>query len=555
MTILTMNRAELEKKVGKITKEIENKISMMGTPIESVTSDEVAVEIFPNRPDLLSLQGFSRALLQNLGKKGVAKFKIEKPEKDYVVEIDKSVKEVRPYTVCAIVKNLKFDDEKIKEIIDIQEKLHLTLGRDRKKIAIGIYPLEKIKLPIRYLAKKPDEIKFMPLEMNKELTGAQILRQHPTGRDYAHLLKDAEVFPIFIDADDKILSMPPIINSHETGKISEKTKDVFIECSGFNLPYQKKVINILTTALDEMGGKIYSMEIQDPKEGKFLSPNLEPEKLEFKIKDINKTLGLELNEKEIKSYLEKMGIGFEKTKEKIYALIPAYRADVLHWVDLAEDIAIAYGYDKFEPEIPEISTIAEESKTSLIKKTIAEILAGLGLLEVSSFHLCKKKDIKKIYFNIKNEELLEVEDSKTEYNTLRIDLLSNLLKVFSENSDATYPQKIFELGRVFSKDENKETRIKETEKLGIALTGEKANFTEIKQILDYLFRMLDKNYKIESCENNNFISGRVAKIKVNGKDVGFIGEVAPRIIRNWKSKMPVSALEIDLDWVRGIERG
>jgi len=496
------------------------------------------------------LQGFSRAVLQNLGKKGVASFKVNAPEKDYKVVIDKSVKKVRPYTVCAIVKGLKFDDEKIKEIVDIQEKLHMTLGRKRKKIAIGIYPLEKIKLPIRFLARKPNDIKFMPLEMNKELTGAQILRQHPTGRDYAHLLQDADVYPIFIDADNKILSMPPIINSHDTGKIGDNTKDVFIECSGFNLEYQKKVINIIVTSLADMGGKICAMEISDPEEGKFVSPDLEAEKMEFKIEDVNKMLGLELCEKEVKKYLVEMGIGFSREDNKTFALVPAYRADVLHWVDLAEDVAIAYGYDNFEPEIPAIATIAEEDRTSILKRKIGDVLAGAGLLECSSLHLCKKKDVKKMHYEMKSEDFICVEDSKTEYDVLRNDLLSNLMKIFSENSDATYPQKIFEMGRVFARGDG-ETGIEETEKLGVALAGESANFTDIKQILDYLFRMLDKTYSIEEVENSNFISGRVAGIKVDGVLVGVIGEIAPRVLKNWKLKMPVACFEIDISFFMG----
>ncbi len=541
MTILTLNRKELEKKIGKITKEIGEKITMMGTPVEESNEKEISVEVFPNRPDMLSLQGFSRSLLQYLGKGKITNFKIYPGEKDYSVKIEKSVKNVRPYTVCAIVKNLKFDDEKIKEIIDIQEKLHMTIGRKRKKVAIGIYPLEKIKLPIRFIGKKPDEIKFVPLEMDMKLTGSQILRQHPTGREYADLLKDAEVYPVFIDADDKILSMPPIINSDETGKISENTKDVFIECSGHNKAYLKKCLNIIVTALSDMGGRIYSMVIEDS--GKEISPDLEPWKLEFKIEDINKMLGLELSEKEIRNYLARMGISFEKEKDKFFGLIPAYRADVLHWVDLAEEVAIAYGYDAFEEELPKIATIAEENKFARTKKVLGEILSGLGLLETSSFHLAVKDDIKKMHYDFK--DWIEVEDSKTEYNVLRIDLMSNLLKILSENSDASYPQKIFEIGRVFA-DGDTETGVKEEEHLAVALIDEKITFTNAKQILDYLFKMLDKEYKIEEVEDNNYISGRVGKILVDGVEVGRVGEIAPRVLRNWGIGMPVVGFEFDL---------
>jgi len=255
MTILTLNKKELEKKVGKIDSKMEELITMMGTPIEEIKEAEISIEVFPNRPDLLSLQNFARALNQYIGKEKVADFKINKPEKDFVVTIDKSVKKIRPYTVCAIVKNLNFDDEKIKEIVDIQEKLHNSIGRNRKKVAIGVYPLEKIKLPIKFIAKKPEEIKFVPLDSPKEMNGRQILRNHPTGRDYAHLLKNAEVFPIFVDSNNKILSMPPIINSEETGRITKNTKEIFIECSGHNLFYLKKCLNILISALYYMGGK------------------------------------------------------------------------------------------------------------------------------------------------------------------------------------------------------------------------------------------------------------------------------------------------------------
>ncbi|MFZ5955419.1 MAG: phenylalanine--tRNA ligase subunit beta [Nanoarchaeota archaeon] len=546
MTILSLNRKEIENVIGKIKPDVEEKISMFGTPVENLSNEELSVEVFPNRPDLLSMQGFSRALLNFFEKKKIFEYTVNKPEKDYEVKVEKVVKSIRPFTVCAIIKGLKLDDQKIKNIIDIQEKLHLSIGRKRRKIAIGIYPLEKIKLPIRFTAKKPDDIKFIPLESEKELTGRQILRQHPTGKEYAHLLEDKEIFPIFIDAENKILSMPPIINSQETGKITENTKDVFIECSGHNLAYLKKSMNILVTAFADMGGVIYAMNIKDAKD--FISPDLEPEKLKFSLDDINKTLGTKFNEKDIKRYLEKMGIKYEKINNENIAFIPAYRTDLLHWIDLAEEVAIAYGYEKFEPEIPSISTISEEDKQAIIKRTIEEILTGLQLLEASSFHLCKRQDIKKMHYDFK--EFIELIESKTEYDTLRMDLITNLLKIISENSDSSYPQKIFEIGKVFKKNTQKETGIEENESLAIAITNENSNFTELKQILDYLFRMIDKEYSLEPVENSGYILGRCAKILVDKKEAGIIGEVSPRVLKNWKLKMPVCALEMKLDWIK-----
>ncbi|MEK6935198.1 MAG: phenylalanine--tRNA ligase subunit beta [Nanoarchaeota archaeon] len=546
MTILTLNKHQLEKEIGKITPEIEEKITMFGTPIENITENEISVEVFPNRPDLLSFQGFARTLISYLKKPQISEYKINPPEKDYKVTIDKSVKKVRPFTACAIVKNLKLDDEKIKDIIDIQEKLHGSYGRNRKKLAIGIYPLETIKLPITFLAKKPEDIKFQPLEFPKEITGRQILSQHPAGREYGDLLKNAEVFPIFQDANNEILSMPPIINSHKTGKITESTKEVFIECSGFNQEFLKKTLNMIVCALHDIGGKIYQMEIKDSKNEP--SPNLEPEKMAFKIETINQTLGLNLSEKEIKNLLKKMGIGHEHNKDTNVALIPSYRTDILHEIDLTEEIAIAYGYDKFIPEIPSISTIGQEDKTAILKRKISEILIGLNLLEISTYHLStKEKQFKNMNIKEFKPMMIEVETSKTENNILRHSLLANSINILRNNSDAQYPQKIFELGKVFENNENSETQISEKEKLCISLCSEKSNFTEIKQILDYLTRMLNIQYQIKETSSSQFIEGRTGSIMINNKEVGIIGEITPIILKNNKIKMPVASLEMDLN--------
>ena len=113
------------------------------------------------------------------------------------------------------------------------------------------------------------------------MDGLQILSKHPKGRDYAHLLEGKKLFPYFIDAQNNILSMPPIINSHQTGKISESTKDVFIECSGFDYQTLKTCLNIIVTALADMGGQIYSLELDYGV--KKTTSDLTPEKMKLDL--------------------------------------------------------------------------------------------------------------------------------------------------------------------------------------------------------------------------------------------------------------------------------
>jgi phenylalanyl-tRNA synthetase beta chain len=537
MATAKFNKKTFEKEIGKLNPELENKIALFGTTVEKVTEEEIEIDVTPDRPDLLSYQGFKRGFLAFIKKSpGLKEYKINPPEKNYTVKIYSSLKGIRPFTACAIVKGLKFDDEKIKEIIDIQEKLHSTVGRKRKKLAIGIYPLEKIKMPIKFMALEPDKIKFKPLESPWEMSGLQILQRHPTGRDYAHLLSGKSKFPVFIDSNNCILSMPPIINSELTGRIDEKTKDVFIECSGFDMEILNKCLNIIVTTLGEMGGKIYQVKlIGAPLK---VTPDLTPEENKISLENINKTLGLELSEKEIKENLEKMGHSYKKGIVKS----PSWRTDILHEVDLIEDVAIGYGYDKFKPIIPKISTIGSEDKKATIKRKIGEILAGLGLLEVSNYHLTKIKDQYTKMGIPKGQEkkVTEVIESKTEYNILRNDLTHYLLKNLSENVDTEYPQNIFEIGKTFED-------LKEKDNLSIALTP--GYFTELKQILEYLGRMLEIEFKLKETDNpkNHYIDGRTGEITLDKKTIGTIGEVHPKILKNWKIKMPVSMLEINLE--------
>jgi len=537
MATISLNKKTLEKKVGKLDEKLKNRITMLGCPIEAETPEELQVDITPNRPDFLSEQGISRALLAFIGKKtGLPTFKVEKS--NYKVIVEPSVKQVRPYTVCAVVKNLKFDDNKIKEIIGMQEKLHTTYGRNRKRLAIGIYPMEKIKFPINYKALAPDKIKFKPLESPREMTGSQILARHPAGRDYASLLEGKKVYPVFTDGTGAVLSMPPIINSHETGKVNKQTKEVFIECSGFDLDVLNKCLAIIVTTFSDLGGKIYEVNLKYGNKT-IKTPNLAPEKMKVSLKNVNKLLGLELKDNEVKRLLERMNYSYNKGN----ILIPAYRTDILHEVDLIEDVAIAYGYENFVPKIPQTSTIAEESRLEVLKSNVADMLVGLGLIETYSHSIttyedeCKKMQLKR--------DLIHLDDAKTNYKDMRAAMIPSLIKILGNNRDVDYPQRIFEIGEVFEKINGNIS-----EKTNLALTLTNSNFTEANQVLDFVMRMLDLKYEIKASKHNSLIEGRTAKIIINKQEVGVIGEVHPQVLTNFKLLVPVSAFELELDKIK-----
>jgi phenylalanyl-tRNA synthetase beta chain len=487
---------------------------------------------------MLSVQGFARAFSSFIGvSPGLKKYKVAKSNASVI--ISNAVKKIRPYTACAIVRNLKFDDAKIREVVQIQEKLHITYGRNRKKAAIGIYPFEKIKLPIRFTAIKPEDIVFRPLEYPNEINARQILSKHPAGREYGKLIADLPKFPVFIDANNKILSVPPIINSHNTGKISENTKDVFVECSGFDYHVLSICLNIIVTALSDMGGRIESMQLKYGSKT-ITSPNLEPRKMKIDIKALNKLLGLNIKGGEIKKYLACMGYGYTKGS----VLVPSYRADILHEFDIFEDIAIAYGFDNFKEEIPKVATIGEEDKFEKFKNKISDILTGFNLLETSSYHLTNKDEMLiKMDLDL---DTTEIESASADYNILRSWLVPGMLKILKENKRYDYPQKLFEIGTIFKKNPQEETGIEENTRLCVCISHAKAGYTEIKQVLDSLLSNVGLPYSISETEHPSFIPGRVGRVFIENNKVAYIGEIHPKCLENFMLEMPVAVFELNL---------
>jgi phenylalanyl-tRNA synthetase beta chain len=332
--------------------------------------------------------------------------------------------------------------------------------------------------------------------------------------------------------------MPPIINSDTVGKVTTKTKDVFIECSGFDFEYLSKSLNMIVTALAEIGGQIFEVKLNYQKPVK--TPILEPTKKKLDIKYVNKILGENLSQKEIKTCLEKMGFGYEKNN----VLIPCYRADILHQIDFVEDIAIAYGYENIKEEMPKIATIGQEDPFGVFENHVREILIGFGLVEVKNFHLSNPKTQNDKVLT--NKELVQIENSfSEEYSVLRRMLTSQVLEVLQKNKHHEYPQNIFEIGKIFKP----KTTIKENTRLCVALCGD-ANFTKIKQITESLITKLGitcKTVEVDDLKYPSFIPGRIAVIEVNNQNIAHIGEIHPQVLNNFELEMPVALLEIDLE--------
>ncbi len=513
--------------------------------IDGFEGDEIKIDSKDtNRPDLWSAEGTAREIAGRYGKKGLPQYKTEKS--GLTVKVEKSVKNVRPYTVCAVVRNLTITDEFLKQMIQLQEKVDGTFGRNRRDVSTGIYDYRKIKGNVTFKAVSPTGIKFIPLRFEKEMTPAQILKEHPKGQEYGHLLKGYDKYPLFIDDKGNVLSLPPIINSDYTGKVTEHTEDVFIEVSGFNLDILMTAINVFVCALADRGGKIETVDVVYP-DKTITTPQLKPKKFKVKRDYINKITGLGLSDKDIKELLETARYNVEIKGDEIHVEYPAYRQDIMHQRDIVEDILISKGYNQIEPLSVGIKTKGGLDSFARFGDKIGEIVVGLGFQEILSYTLTNKDNLFK-KMCMKEEDVCELENPVSmNWSIFRKTVLPGILEFFSKNKHYEIPQKVFEIGTCVIPDERAETRYRDNQRLACGITARQVTYEEVASIIDALMRAIGINYKFRKTENPSFIKGRCAEIMAGAKIIGILGEVNPRVLNNWEIENPVVGFEVDLD--------
>lgn len=547
MPTIEISKKDLFKLIGKkLSKtELEDDLLLVKGEIDSEEGDSLKIEIADtNRPDLWSTEGIAREIRTEYHKSSESFGKLKKS--GVIVKVDDNLKDIRPMTVCAVIRNLNITSDVLSQMIQLQEKVCETFGSKRKEVAIGVYDLHKITFPIIYKAFKPNDIKFVALESTRKLNLNQILRTHPKGKEYAHLLEGHTKYPIFIDSDDEVLSMPPVINSDHTGKVTEKTKDLFIECSGFSLKYIMPALNTIVAALYERGAKIETVDVVYS-DKTIVTPDLKPKKIVVDWNFIEKRIGLTIGKKKIIDLLKKAHYTILKDKGKMLELsYPAYRQDIMHPIDVGEDVTIRYGYNNIEPINPELITDQSILPINFFNKDVANIIVGLGSQEVLSYTLTNKDTlIKKM--NLKEMKIVEVENPVSKnWSVFRTWITPCLIEFLSKNTNQEYPQQIFEIGEVVIFDKAAETRTSNPTRLAWAKADKTADFTEAKQALDFLMRSLGVKYKIKETTHDSFIKGRVGRVYVNKKAVAYLGEINPAVLNNFGIEMPVCTFELNL---------
>lgn len=548
MPVITLERERFSRFVGRelTLANMLKWLPWLGFDVEKVGEDHVKVEFNPNRVDFCSYAGVARAF------KGLRGWEVGLPRYDVkssstVLNIKSAVSEVRPFMLGAVVRGIKLGKDDVVDLMEMQEDLHWGIGRDRKKASIGVHNLGVVKPPFTFTAAEPRSVRFTPLDKTEEMDLQEILEKHEKGVAYKHLVEGAPKYPLLKDKDNKVLSMPPIINGELT-RIDEKTRDLFLDVTGTDYVAVEKSLNILSTALADMGGTLEKVKVKYPDRTVF-SPDLSPQKAKLRAAYAEELLGLQLPESRIVECLQKCRLGAKEAgKGVVQAEVPAYRIDILHEVDLVEEVAIGYGYYKLRPTFPSSVTIGERHPAYKTANKARHILIGLGFTEVMNFTLTNEG----LHYEKMNEEMGKparlANPVSIEYTIIRQRLLPNLMKNLADNRHESFPQRLFEVSDVVLLDRKQENGCERRLHLAAVSSHVTANFTEIKSTLEsMLTNMGVRSWKTSARAHPSFIEGRVASVSIKNKQIATLGEVHPKVLNNFELENPAAAFEIDLE--------
>ncbi len=574
MPVVDVDPEELRELTGQADKsddELKSDLFSLGLEFEGETEDgEFQLEFAPDRLDRLSVEGVARSLRYQYGEdRGVAIPSTNTPE--WTIEVEGTPEE-RPYVTGAIVRGIDLSDGVLDSLIQLQEKLHATMGRGRAKGAIGVHDLtmlkgapakEGVEKSVRYTSMDPDE-RFVPLESDEEMTPAEVVDRHHMGSEYADLVEDMDRYPAIYD-DIGLFSFPPVINGRRT-EVTEDSRDLLIEMTGTDQWTIDHMLNIVCYSLSARGGRLERVEVAyaDDAPGKYAGLTLDRPNLSTKTKTVSHdrietTLGVELDDETVVDCAERAGLDATVAESEDDSLayeveIPPYRVDVLHPVDVIDDIGRAYGFNTLEPRYPDVATVGKRHERSRLEDATRETLVGLGFEDLLNFYMTNESEnFERMGIRPGDdvvgagEPVTIMEPYSEEYTILRTWGLPSIMQVLENNTHRAYPQNLAEIGLAAWVDERENTNVAEHRTVALGMADTDVSYEAIRARLQALVRRFDVELNTPETEHPSFISGRCAEVVIDGQSVGVIGEVHPDVIVEHDLEVPVAAAEFRLD--------
>lgn len=498
--------------------------------------DDIKVEFNPDRPDLFSFTTLDHMekLYYQTKKEEIPTFKSDTG----VIRLDPDSRSIRQFIAGFTATGNKISED-LDRLIDFQEKLHLSVGRNRKNVSIGIHDASGLKPPFRLEARDGDSISFETYDGAINGTATEIIRNHPKGREFAHLIPNTGKVAILLDSEGSVLSMPPIINGSKT-LVTQNTSEFLVDITGDSLSSVRSVLYDLAYFFHYLG---YSIKFHFPDKAmeKFFN-SFNRRRINLDLDHVRRLIGEDIGAEEVRSLLGRMGYSLSGGTD-LGVLVPGNRSDVMGPVDIIEDIAKAKGYDSIIPTQPLIQVIGRELPARRFQNGVRDLMLGLGFQETLSYVVTSAD----LYVGSSYGGKVEIENPKSlDFSVVRDRLYLNLLDFLRLNRSRALPQKVFEIGDIIENGE-------QLSHLCIASIHNKANYSEILSIVDYIvMRISGGKPEIWDQGNSHFINGRSGSIMVNGKKAGYLGEVNPETLVKFDLKSPVIVAEINLDHFMGM---
>ena len=520
------------------------RLPLMGTDIDTCDEDVLDIEIFPDRPDLLSPETLFHGMMPFLHDSPPSPRLAVKPG-TISMRVAPELSDIRPVILGAVVRGLELDEDIIKRLMDHQEKLHFALGRGRKRASIGVHDLSTLEPPFRVEAVERSH-SFIPLAMDEEMTIDEILDKHPKGVDYAHLLDGMDKVPIIFDANDSVLSFPPIINGDHT-TVTEKTRDIFIDVTGLDLRACEAALMLICLQLSVLGGLVESVRVTTC-EGKDWSINGTPIEHKVERELVEGILGNSFSDDEIEEAIRRMGGQYKGDLSGVLSiLMPRWRFDILHPIDLVEEVAIGHGYDDLAYDVPKAPLTAIPRQDGHLRRRIREALQGLGLIQIQSLTLSNDSDQFTSMRWKKDGAITRMTNPiTTEHTILRQNILPGLLRLLAANRHHDLPQGVYELGTVVIDHTNRD-------RFAFLVAENSGGFASLRGRIQALLRDLGcQDWTLEVLEGGPWLEGRSASIIVNGITVGECGELDPHVSESFDLNVPMSGAQIDVQLLASV---
>lgn len=510
----------------------------------------IRLDLLAARPDLLDIGGLARALKGYLGEvKGLPDFSVGRSE--LVVDVAPELRRersYRPFIRCAVVRMPPLDDRLLTAVMKLQENLHWGVGRDRKLASIGVYDLDSVTGPIRYRTLHPDDEPFEPLGMpGAAMSGRQILEEHPKGTTYAHLLAEHDRYPVLEDAGGQVLSMPPIINSEAT-KVTAGSTNLFVDVTGISEAAVDNSLRTLVCSLMELGGRVETVQVVEPDRQR-TTPDLAPREAVIELERARQWLGLPLDAESLVASLERMRLyvaPLDEGRTRFQTRYPAFRSDIRHMVDVFEDVAIGYGYQRIEPALVPTMTVGGARREEALSERVRAVMLGLGYSEVMSLPVTTEEEhfasfrlpVPKHYPRVQNPKLKAL-------TVVRTHLMGGVMSALHDNRRRPMPLSLFELDNVVLLDEAGEYGTREERRLCFAEVGRDAGYATARSTLDALLRELGTVAEYGPVEHPTFITGRAARFEA-GRLRGILGELHPEVVVGFGLDHPIALVEVSL---------